>query len=397
MVQISGLTTDAENETISFVLEDCHPSLANSLRRTIITDVETVSFSTDNYLESSVKIIENTSALTNEIILGRIGLLPVFFENINDYDPEKYKFSLKVQNKQSSIIDVTTKDIVITNMETNKTEDNSKFFPVNKITNDPILLVRLKPSPDGNGETLEFEGKSVIGTGSEHIRFSPVSCVCFVNKQDPSKVEKAMLEYIEKNKESGTEEQLKKTFILEEADYHFFTDENDEPNRFDFTIESCGVLEPVNILREAIKKLKLRVINFDQELNKFFSNQQSVIDIKKTDGVMDGTDVHIRNENHTLGYLLQSSIYRSPENQKNEDNELFVGYINPHPLENVIILRINNSDINEIKKIISNGIKYINSSLDKINESIDGPKPKKKKLKFVVKPKKDTAKTEEKA
>ena len=111
---------------------------------------------------------------------------------------------------------------------------------------------------------------------------------------------------------------------------------------------------------------------------------------------MDGTDVHIKNENHTLGYLLQSSIYRSPENQKNDpDSELFVGYINPHPLENVIILRINNSDINEIKKIISNGIKYINSCLDNTSESIDGPKPKKKKLKFVVKSKKDKEENEE--
>lgn len=111
MVKISGLTNDAENESISFVLEDCHSSLANSIRRTIITDVETVGFSTENYLDSSIKIIENTSALTNEIILGRIGLLPVFFENIKDYDPEKFKFSLKVQNTNSSIIDVTTKDI----------------------------------------------------------------------------------------------------------------------------------------------------------------------------------------------------------------------------------------------------------------------------------------------
>ena len=382
MVKISNLKTDTENETVTFDVENCHSSLVNAIRRTILTDVETVGFSTENYNDSTIKIVENTSALTNEIILGRIGLLPINFENIKEYDPEKYKFTLNVHNTGTSIIDVTTKDIEITNMVTNKKEDNSKFFPVNRITKDPILLNRLKPSPDGNGEKLVFEGKSIIGMGSEHIRFSPVSCICFINKQDPQKVEKALTDYLEENKDKASVSELKKTFTLEEADFYYYTNENDEPNVFEFTIESCGVLDPMQIFRETVKKLKLRVQNFDSQLNKYLSNQESNIEIKNTDGVMDGTDIYIKNETHTLGYLLQNSIY---ESSKNKNNDVFVGYINPHPLENIIILKIDNSNINEIKIILNDAIKFINKEIDDITESMDGPKPKKKKPKFMVK------------
>ena len=47
-------------DTITFDLENCNPSLSNALRRIIITEIPTVSFETNDYINSSLKIIENT-------------------------------------------------------------------------------------------------------------------------------------------------------------------------------------------------------------------------------------------------------------------------------------------------------------------------------------------------
>ena len=62
---------------------------------------------------------------------------------------------------------------------------NQVFFPKDPITGDNILITRLKPTPDGAGEQIHIEGKCSIGTGKEHIRFSPVSKIVFINKIDP--------------------------------------------------------------------------------------------------------------------------------------------------------------------------------------------------------------------
>ena len=74
----------------------------------------------------------------------------------------------------------------------------------------------------------------------------------FVNKIDSAKVEAAMQKYLdEKAAEENPEtdiELLKRRFMINESERHFMTDENGEPNVFDFTIESIEVLSSANIL-----------------------------------------------------------------------------------------------------------------------------------------------------
>ena len=378
-------------ESITFDLENCNPSLSNALRRLIITEIPTVSFETNDYINSSLKVIENTSSLTNELLLQRLGLIPIYFNDIKTYDPEKYKFILDIQNKGQEIIDVTTKHFKIINLETNKEEDNNTFFKVNEITKDPLLLIRLKPSPNNDGEKVLIEGKSAIGIGKTHIRYSPVSNVCFINKKDPQKVQMALDKYLIEKKDTGTTDSLKKTFMLEEADFHYYTNENDDPNMFEFTIESCGVLEPMKILLEAIRQLKNKIILFNEELNKTLSNKDSTIKIKTAESIMESTDIFIHEENHTLGYILQSYIY---ETTKSSEKDIFIGYMNPHPLENLIKLRINLTDINQIKTILKTTTEHIIYICDSLTSNImpksniDQTKQKpKSKLKFIVKSK----------
>lgn len=372
-----------KNDTVTFDIVNSNSSFANALRRIIITNIKSVGFDTYDYQNSSLKILENTSALTNEIILQRFGLIPIYYENIENYDVDKYKFILNIQNKTNNIIDVTTDDFKILNLETNKNEDNSKFFKKNTITGDSILIIRLKPAINGNGETLNIEGKSVIGIGKDHIRYSPVSNICFINKKDPEKVNKALSKYLELNKDKYSIENLKHKFNLEEADYHFYTDDNGDPNIFEFTIESCGVMSPINILKEGLKQLSNKIKLFQEELEKNFTNNDSRISIKSAECMMEATDLFISDEDHTLGHIMQNFIYEA-----DESGELFVGYMNPHPLDKTIKLRIMSKDINFIKSILQKASNNIIRICDKLITNIHEPKQAKtKKINFKIKPK----------
>ena len=162
----------SEPDTLKLDIYNCNSSFVNTLRRIIITEIETISFHTEDYESSDIKIIENTSSLHNEFILHRIGLIPVNTPNIETFDVTKYKFIIDVENTTNIPIDITTKDIKILNLETDKFENNESFFPRNPITQDYILINRLKPTPYGTGEKLHLEGKASKGIGKTHIRYS---------------------------------------------------------------------------------------------------------------------------------------------------------------------------------------------------------------------------------
>ena len=335
------------HDTLKFDVNNCNSSFINCLRRIILTNIETIGFRTDNNENTDIKIIENTSSLHNEFLLHRLGLIPVYTNDISSYDETKYKFTLDVDNKTQQIIDITTKDIQILNIESNKLENNEMFFPKNHITNDHILITRLKPTPDGIGEKIKFEGVSSKGMGKEHVRFSPVSNVCFTNKIDPKILEEEFKLYSAENPDINNDK-LKHKFTLEESERCFYINENGDPNRFEFTIESCGVMNPKDILIEGLNKIKLKIKHFMSELEKSLSNNESRISIKESKSLMKAFDITITNENHTLGHLLQSHI-----NELYKTKNIFVGYMNPHPLEKKIVFRIKVDNIKAVKEIFT--------------------------------------------
>jgi len=338
--------------TIKFDVKNCNTSFVNSLRRIIISNVTTIGFNTEDYQDSDIKMIANTSSLHNEFLLHRIGLIPVHTLNIEDYDESKYKFILNEKNESKIIKNITTKDIKVINTETGLEEDNELFFPKNNITKDHILITRLKPSSDGNGEHIHFEGKSSKGIGEQHIRYSPVSCVIFTNKIDPNRRALDLQEYL-KGK-SGDKKMLTKKFDIEESQRSYYIDSNGDPNVFEFTIESVGVLPPHIILIEGLTELLNKITHFMVEFNKTILKNESIVSIKNSDTLMKAFDVTIHNENHTLGHIIQSYI-----NKLFEEKDIFVGYINPHPLEKKIVYRINVETEDELKTIFEETTKYL--------------------------------------
>ena len=362
MISLSDI--QKTTETVAFTLSGCNSSFVNALRRTILSDVETVSFDTTDYQESDLTVLKNTCSLHNEFILHRIGLVPINIEDVDGFNPDKYKFILKKENNGNSEIPVTTGDFVVKNLESGANEDTNKFFPANKITGDHILITILKNNPTGDGEAIHIEGKCSKGSGSMNSRYSPVSCVVFINKKDKAKVQKAFEESIKQLENEPSADELKvlaRRFDIEESERYFFIDENGDPNTFDFEIETIGVIPAVEIFRRAIKKLKERVVHFEKNMALALDSKDSPVTIRDSESVMSGYDIEIENESHTLGFLIQTYI-----NKLNED--VFVGYMNPHPLHKKIKIRVNfnDDDINTVKNIFEKTTRYLIDALDKL-------------------------------
>ena len=216
---------------LQFEISDVDVSLVNALRRIILSEFPTVGFNTDDYLNSDLKITENTSFLHNEMLLHRISLIPIH-ANPEVWIPKKYEFSIQAENKTKVPMPVTSKDIVVIDTETQTKLDTNKFFPPNPISKDHILIVVLKPNPGDEGQKIDIKGIATVGTGQVHSRYSPVCKATYHFIQDKDKVKMAL----DKKLESVADDQKARTkldFELGDAQRHFLVDD-----RGDLTI-SC--------------------------------------------------------------------------------------------------------------------------------------------------------------
>ena len=72
-----------ENDDIlTFNLSETNVSIANALRRTIISDIRSVVFHTFPYSENQCTIVKNTTRFNNEIIKHRLSCVPIHITDL---------------------------------------------------------------------------------------------------------------------------------------------------------------------------------------------------------------------------------------------------------------------------------------------------------------------------
>ena len=150
--------------TMTFTLENCNVSIANGLRRTILSDINTVVMDT-SLEKNDIKIHKNTTKLNNEILKQRLSSIPIHIKDhdlINDLVVEVNEI-----NDIDSIKYITTKDFQIKNTSSDtylSEEEVRSIFPVSEEpVNGFILFARLRPKISSNipGEELHLECKPV--------------------------------------------------------------------------------------------------------------------------------------------------------------------------------------------------------------------------------------------
>ena len=102
-----------DNHVLHFTLSNINVSLANALRRIILSEIPTLVFITENYNDNTCNIEINTSRLHNEIVKHRLSCIPIHMQvnmNSEDTDPlsGKYILEVDVKNETDNILYVTT-------------------------------------------------------------------------------------------------------------------------------------------------------------------------------------------------------------------------------------------------------------------------------------------------
>jgi DNA-directed RNA polymerase alpha subunit len=403
---------DKNKTNVSFEFNNISISMINALRRTIISDLKTIAFRSEPYDKSNIKVIKNDSSLHNEFIAHRIGMIPLNILDEN-FDCDDYEFIIEEKNITNFPKQITSDHFKILQISTNKLlskQEVSKIFPRDAITNEPILITELKPSyniinykmdsykdellnTSGKEQYFHINAKASLSNGEENSRYSPVSAISYSYFVDEEKAKIAKIEYIkneiEKMKEKGlkpkTEEQLSRYFETTLKERYFIENDEGEPIKFNFNIESIGYIPPLIIFHKSIEYLVNRIDGFLINIKSYNDN---IIDISPSTNINGGFQMIINGENDTLGNIIQEEFFELFCNENDEEQLLdYIGYKRTHPLEEKIIINIRSSKFKSWNDIISNifdvGCKSIIKKLNSIKKDVEKQKEFIKELKTI--------------
>jgi DNA-directed RNA polymerase subunit L len=328
---------DKSDSHIKFEIENTDVSIVNALRRVILAEIPNVAFAIDLHGgESDVVIHKNVSSLHNEYLMHRLSLVPLCFDEdeIEQFDSNNYKFILKAKNTGREMMDVTTADIQIYDQDGKRLDALAKkVFPPNPITKDHILVTQLKPNyiDPSKGDEIDIEARAIVDIAKRNACWAAVSICTFFNNIDEEKANRQFVEYQTKNA-SLSRMDAKRRFDTLERQRCFITNEYGEPNSFTFTVESECKMRPAYIVRKAFEVLVSKITGLIAK----------VADCKETVLPNSVVSLEIPGEDHTIGNMLQALTYNMYI--RDSDRIDFIGYYVPHPLEDILVVRVKTKD-----------------------------------------------------
>jgi DNA-directed RNA polymerase subunit L len=342
MNPIVKLTSDAD-DALSFTLSGVNVSIANAIRRTMLSDIQTVVFRTSPHEESKATILVNTSRLNNEILKQRLSCIPIHITNLKEFDFSKYTMELNVDNISDATLVVTTKDFVVKSADTGKPiseADTKKIFPPDSYTGDYIDFVRLRPriSDEIPGEKIHLTCEFSIGTSKQDGMFSVVSTCAYGFTVDEKEMESKLNKKRKDWKDEGkTEKEIEnfesKNWILLEGARIVKKDS------FDFIVESIGVYTNTELVTMACDILIQRF----KELDEVIENDRLKINISQNT-MSNCFDIILENEDYTIGKVIEYFLYTKffePLEKGDKSNLLsYCGFKKMHPHDPDSIIRV---------------------------------------------------------
>lgn len=147
---------EENNNACRFVLKDATNSYANALRRVATNHVKCFAIDT-------VTFYENSSAIFDEYIAHRIGLVPITTPSSGYSDDDQILFTLEAEGPKT----VYSREL----------EGKDKEV---KVANGDIPLIKLAAE-----QKIRLDCKAVMGNGARHSKFQP-GLVTYEQKDDGS-------------------------------------------------------------------------------------------------------------------------------------------------------------------------------------------------------------------
>ena len=329
------LNSRHNDEMLMFTLSGVNVSLANAIRRTILSDIPLVVFRTTPYQQNKANIISNTSRLNNEILKQRLSCIPIYIKDIEGFPMKNYQLEVNVENITDTTMYVTTKDFIIKDLITGKPISESKnreIFPANDYTGYFIDFVRLRPkiSDEIPGEKIHLTCDFSVGTSKEDGMFNAVS-TCSYGFTVDALAQEAILE---KYKQTWKDEGKTKEEVDFEAKNWKLLDglRITTKDSFDFIIQTIGIYDNVELVHKACEIL----INKFQYQDTLLEKDE--LEIKKAENTMSNSfDIILENEDYTIGKVLEYFMYTKFYETK---MLTFCGFKMMHPHDSYSIIRV---------------------------------------------------------
>jgi DNA-directed RNA polymerase subunit L len=331
---------ETDDQSFGFTLSGVNVSLANALRRIILSEIPLVIFRTSPNEQNKCNIITNTCRLNNEILKQRLSCIPIHIKDskdfpLKDFPLKNYILELNVENTTDTVMIVTSEHFDIKDVGTGKSLLKDKIreiFPPDETTGYFIDFLRLRPriSDEIPGEKIHLTCEFDMGSALEDGMFNAVSTCSYGNSADTAAQDAELVRKIQTWKDEGKNEKEinfeTKNWKLLDAKRIFKKDS------FDFMIQSIGVYTNNEIVdfgcRILLQKFK--------ELEAIIEKDE--LEIKNADNTMANCfDVILENEDYTIGKVMEYFLY----SKFYETNILtFCGFKKLHPHDNYSIIRV---------------------------------------------------------
>jgi DNA-directed RNA polymerase alpha subunit len=329
-----------ENNYLLFRMSNINVSLANAIRRIILSEIPCIVFRTTPYEKNKVNIEINTTRMNNELIKQRLSCIPI---HINDpsFPIDNYIVEIDKQNTSDVIDFVTTQDIKIKDTLNNKYLTDTevrRVFPPHEFTRDYIDIVRIRPPLGDNipGEHLKLNARFDIGTAEEDGAFNVVSTCSYACATDPVKINQEWTKIENEYKKQGLSKEViefkKKDWLSLDAQRITI------PNTFDFIIESVGQYTNMDIVYKATTVMISKLSKFKDEIQ---ANTDMVVLSDAT--IPNCYDILLEGEGYTLGKAIEYMLYAKHfdrESARSDKIMTFCGFKKPHPHIDRSLIRV---------------------------------------------------------
>jgi DNA-directed RNA polymerase subunit L len=380
-----------EDGELNFELVDTEVSVANSIRRVALTQINSLVFRGFPHKENLINIIKNTSKFNNEYLKHRIQNIPVFYSNESNFEAfiNQYEVRLNVSNDTNNTLYVTTEHFNIYDKKTGAPVNSSgqirvkQIFPPDQITGHYIVIAVLSPkiTEDDIIEELNMTMDFSIGCAKEDSCWNMVTKCCYENKRDTTRLDKflkkdpeTVREYY-KNDAVAIDTYMKGTMNeYDTTDFKLLDGQRFYiKNHYIMKIESIGVFTNEYIVKKSCDYIISKLIEFN---NYTATNRASIESVKISTGTdyaifMDKSNTSIiynlfvPNDDYTIGKIIETYLF----NMFNKDI-YYVSFKKEHPHDKhcYIMFSYIEEDIT-LEQIISN-LRSVSEELIKVYQSI---------------------------
>lgn len=394
---VSHIQTIKNNS--SCVIQGVDVSVVNAIRRTMLTDIETLVFRGFPNNANNINISKNTTKFNNEYLKHRISCIPISnAENMQlESVIEKYVVELNVANRSSEKLHVTTKDFKIKNKNSDQylsEELVRQYFPPDETTGDYILVAILYPNFNKKNESeveeLNIEMKLDIGTSGENSCWNVVQNAAYENYRNDAIIKEKLLE-IEAKYSENPEDQVK--MKMEKRDFEILDAQRFfNPDEFIFSFAGIGVYSNNELYSKAVKLINKKIGYIHQFFDQSIINGDNDIqtkdeyEYKRTNGLLTTEELQeirgrycdiykdddfvvfrLFQDDYTIGKLIEKYFNRKYQNMLD-----YIGFKKEHPTKKdaLIYIRFKDelpySELMNLFKSLTTDIMHIFNELESI-------------------------------